>query len=229
MAIETRQITTNDIVERPTAADTAAPPMPPLATTQHLIPQVSMLRYRANDVHTDVSTLGRTIYDLNLEERTAEQEKKSVATLLTSVTNTGVGWAALSRLLRVSVPAIRKWRQGQGASPENRKALAELSALLQMLDEQFMVEDPASWLEIPLANTHTSLVDLYGAGRSDLILDYAGSWIKSADQLMDAFDPTWRTKASTQEFETYIAADGQPAVRRKIGTGVVARPARIAE
>lgn len=229
MAIETSQITTDAAVERPTAADTAAPPMPPLATTQHLIPQVSMLRYRANDVHADVSILGRSIYDLNLRERTAEKEKNSVTTLLTSVTQAGVGWAALSRLLKVSVPAIRKWRQGQGASPENRKTLAELSALMQMLDEQFMVEDPASWLEIPLASTQTSLVDLYAAGRTDLILDYAGSWIRSADQVMDAFDPAWRARASTQEFETYIAADGQPAVRRRAGKSVVARPARIAE
>ncbi len=229
MAIETSQITTDSMAERPTAADTAAPPVPPLATTQHLIPQVSLLRYRANDVHADVSTLGRSIYDLNLKERTAEQEKKSVATLLAAVTQTGIGWAALSRLLKISVPAIRKWRQGQGASPENRKALAELSALMQMLHEQFMVEDPASWLEIPLASTHTSLVDVYAAGRTDLVLDYAGSWIRSADQVMDAFEPAWRERTSIQEFETYIAADGQPAVRKRTGKSVVARPARIAE
>lgn len=229
MAIETSQITTDVAIERPTAADTAAPPVPPLATTQHLIPQVSMLRYRANDVHADVSTLGRSIYDINLKERTAAQERSSINTLLASVTQAGVGWAALSRLLKISVPAIRKWRQGQGASPQNREALAELSALIQMLDEQFMVEDPASWLEIPLAGTNTSLVDLYAAGRTDLILDYAGRWIKSADQVMDAFDPAWRAKVSKQEFETYIAADGQPAVRRRTGKSVAARPARIAE
>lgn len=229
MAIETRQIITEPKVDSPTAAETATPPAPPIATAQQLIPRVSMLRYQVNDVHSGVSTLGREVYGLNLKERSAEQGKKSVPSLLDAVTKIGVGWAVLARLLRVSTPAIRKWRLGQGASPESRKTLAELAALLQMLDEQFMVEDPASWLEIPLADTHTSLVDVYAAGRSDLILDYAGRWIASEEQLLDAFDPHWRASASSKEFETFIAADGQPAIRRKTGKSVVARPAHIYE
>jgi len=229
VAIEARQLTTEPNLGRPTAAETAAPPAAPVATAQQLIPRVSMLRYRANDVHADVSTLSREIYDLNLGERSAEQEKKSVASLLEFLTGTGLGWAVLSRLVGVSVPAIRKWRNGQGVSPDNRKALAQLAALLRMLSEQFMVEDPASWLEIPLAEARTSLVDVYAAGRTDLILEYAGSWIKSADQLLDAFNPEWRASSTTREFETFIAADGQPAIRRKAGKSVDARPAQFAE
>lgn len=229
MAIEARQITTDPQVDRPTAAETAMPPAPPTATAQELIPRVSMLRYQVNDVHSGVATLGREVYGLNLKERSTEREKKSVPSLLDVVMKMGVGWSALARLLGVSTPAIRKWRLGQGASPENRKTLAELTALMQMLDEQFMVEDPASWLEIPLADTRTSLIDVYAAGRSDLILDYAGRWITSAEQLLDAFDPKWRASASSREFETFIAADGQPAIRRKTGKSVVARPAQIAE
>lgn len=229
MATESRQII-SDPIDRPTAAETAAPPTsPPATAAQQLIPRVSMLRYQVNDVHSDVATLGRDVYGLNLKERSAEQEKKSVGSLLDDVTTMGIGWAVLARLLSVSTPAIRKWRLGQGASPENRKALAELAALLRMLDEQFMVEDPASWLEIPLADGRTSLVDVYAAGRSDLILDYAGRWITSAEQLLDTFSPQWRTRASSREFETFIAGDGHPAIRRKTGKSVVARPTHIAE
>jgi hypothetical protein len=229
VAIETRQLTTDAKVDRPTAAATASPPAAPIATAEQLIPRVSVLRYQANDVHTDVSSLGREIYRLNLQERSSVKDKKGVASLLEALAKTGVGWAMLSRMLNVSLPAIRKWRQGQGASPENRKALAELAALIDMLDEQFMVEDPASWLEIPLAGTTTSLVDVYAAGRADLILDYAGRWIATAEQLMYALDPQWRVRASSKEFETYIAADGQPAIRRKTGKSVVARPTEVPE
>lgn len=230
MAIETRQIITEAKVDRPTAAETATPLAPPPATAgQQLIPRVSMLRYQVNDVHSGVATLGREVYALNLRERSADQERKSISSLLDAVARMGIGWAVLARLLNVSTPAIRKWRLGQGASPESRKTLAQLAALLQMLDEQFMVEDPASWLEIPLADSHRSLVEIYAAGRSDLILDYAGRWITSEEQVLDAFDPGWRARASSREFETFIAADGQPAIRRKTGKRVVARPAHIAE
>jgi hypothetical protein len=121
----------------------------------------------------------------------------------------------MARILGVSVPAIRKWRLGEGTSPDNRHAVAELAALLEMLDEQFMIEDPAAWLEIPLAGTARTVADVIASNRLDLVFDYASTWIASPQQLLDRFAPEWRDELAAKEYETYLAPDGEIAIRRR--------------
>ena len=216
MAFESRQLATVG-VDRPTAADSVPEPATPPATAGELIPQVSALRYRADLVNSDVASLGRDVYQLNLDERTTARERESVQSLLQVLAERGIGWSMVSRALDVSVPAIRKWRLGQGASPANRHALARLAALLDMLADQFMIADPAAWLEIPLGSTRRTLVDAYSAGRVDLILEYAGRWITSADGVLDELDPGWHEAEASREYETFVAADGAPGIRRISG------------
>lgn len=213
MTIDSRQLTTAG-VDRPTAADAVPEPAAPPATAGELIPRVSALRYQADAVNSDATTLARDVYELNLDERTSGREHQSVQSLLQALTELGLSWSMISRTLGVSVPAIRKWRQGEGASPENRHALARLVALLDMLSDQFMIEDPAAWLEIPLASTRRSLVDAYVAGRVDLILEYAARWITSPERVLDQLDPRWRDADASREFETFVAADGDLGIRR---------------
>lgn len=214
MAIESRQLTAGH-ADRPTAAEVITELPSPPATAQ-LIPQVSALRIETGALHSDVVDLDRTIFDLNLRERTATFEHRSVQSLLRLLASDyGVGWGSMARMLGVSTPAIRKWRFGEGISPANRSAVARLAALMDMLSDHFMIEEPASWLEIPLAATRYSLVDLYAAGRLDLILEYAGRRITNAEDLLDQHDPNWRDAGSLREFEVFQAADGQPAVRKR--------------
>lgn len=213
MTIESGQLAAAG-VDRPTAADYVPEPPAPPATAGQLIPQVSALRYQADLVNSDVFSLGRDVYRLNLDERTSARERDGVQSLLQALADRGISWALLSRMLDVSVPAIRKWRLGQGASPESRHGLARLAALLDMLEEQFMVEDPAAWLEIPLGSTRRTLVDAYSAGREDLILDYAGRWITNPDRVLDQLDPRWREAEAARQFETFVAADGDLGIRR---------------
>jgi len=209
------------LVEPEVPAPTAAASVPerpmPRGTAGELIPAVSNLRYRSDLIHTDVTELGQEVYLLNLAERTAQQERRGVRTLLEAITAAGLSWTLMSRILGVSVPAIRKWRLGEGASPESRHAVAELAALLEMLDEQFVIEDPAAWLEIPLAGTARTLADVLAAGHQDLVLEYACRWISSPQQLLDRFDPSWRETESRREFETFVASDGAVAIRRRGG------------
>jgi hypothetical protein len=77
-----------------------------------------------------------------------------------------------------------------------------------------MIEDPASWLEIPLAGSTVSLVDIYAAGRQDLVIEYAGRRIGSAKQLLADFDPGWRAGLDAR-FETFAAPDGHLALRER--------------
>lgn len=198
-------------MDSPTAAHVAVPTSPP-ATAEALISQVSHLRYRVDLVTDDVTSLGREVYGLGHAERTAVRERQSAQTLLEDLARRGLGWSSIARLVGVSVPAVRKWRLGEGASPENRQFLAKLAGLMDMLEEQFMIEDPAAWLEIPLPDGHT-LVDVVARGRVDIVLEYAAGWIRTPSELLDQVGPGWRASGSKSEFETFIAADGQPAIR----------------
>lgn len=77
-----------------------------------------------------------------------------------------------------------------------------------------MIEDPAAWLEVPLADTQLTLLDVASSGRIDLVIDYAGTKIRSAAELLDEFDPQWHD-AVQSSFETFVAPDGQLAIRRR--------------
>jgi hypothetical protein len=205
----------DSVVPAPTAADNVAEQVLPRATAGELIPRVSSLRVRSDSLNTDVTELGREVYLLNLAERTVKQERQGVRTMLEALAGFGLSWTLMARMLGVSVPAIRKWRLGEGTSPENRHAVAGLAALVEMLDEQFMIEDPAAWLEIPLEGTARTVADIVAAGRLDLVFDYASSWIASPKQLLDRFAPEWRDEVATKEHETYLAPDGEMAIRRR--------------
>lgn len=202
-------------VPAPTPAGNVAEQALPHPTATELIPKVSSLRVRSDSLNTDVTELGTEIYLLNLAERTAKHERRSVRTILETLAVSGLSWRLMARILGVSVPAIRKWRLGEGTSPDNRHAVAELAALLEMLDEQFMIEDPAAWLEIPLAGTARTVADVIASNRLDLVFDYASTWIASPQQLLDRFAPEWRDELAAKEYETYLAPDGEIAIRRR--------------
>lgn len=198
----------------PTAALAITPPYTP-PTTAALIPQVAALRYEADLIQAKTVSLDRRVHEVDLDRRTDEWQMKGVLSLLTAISERwGMGWSELARTVGVSVPALRKWRLGESASPANRRALARLAATLEMLSDQFMIEDPASWLEIPLADSTLSLVDAYAAGRQDLVIEYAGRRIDSAEQLLAEFAPNWQAGLDAR-FETYPASDGHRAIRER--------------
>lgn len=210
--VELRQLHVSAL-DTPTAAATVREPAAGPATAEELIPRVSALRYEADSVNGDVIAPARDVYVLNLAEGTTERERQGITSLLQALTDRGFSWSMISKMVGVSVPAIRKWRLGEGASPENRHALARLVALVDMLSDQFMIEDPAAWLEIPLANVHTSLTDVYAGGRVELVLEYAARWIASPEDVLDKFEPRWRENRF-RAFETFMAPDGEVSIRR---------------
>ncbi len=217
MSVEVRQFN-SATPDRPTAADAVGEPERPLATGE-LIPQVSALRYRADVANGDAAalanrtaSLGRDVYLLHLRKRTQIHERLSVQSILGSLADQGLAWSMLARMLRVSIPAVRKWRLGEGASPENRHRIARLAALLDMLKDQFMIEDPAAWLEIPLEPTRRTIADACAQDRLDLVLDYAAGWI-TAEQVLNNLDRDWREVEAARYVEVFEAEDGDLALR----------------
>ncbi|OON72950.1 hypothetical protein B1H18_28525 [Streptomyces tsukubensis] len=120
-------------------------------------------------------------------------------------------WVDMSRMLRVSVPALRKWRKAGGVSPENRDRLAGLVAFLQVLYEAG-VRDPAQWITQPLVDGYTvTILDLYSTERAPGFVDLGASDVTPV-MLLDRIEPQWR-ETHKSEYEVVSAEDGLPALR----------------
>lgn len=173
-----------------------------------------LLRDRVGILNEDVNEAHREVQKYDLDERARSKAKKSVASLLQELSiNRGMAWRDIARLVDVSVSAIRKWRHDGAATPEKRLALARLAAFLDLL-EGFMVEDPAGWLELPMADGYTVRhMDLYEAGRPDLLLDVVGLRLNEVSAL-DLFDQEWRARYRS-DFEVFEAGDGNLSIRKQ--------------
>lgn len=146
-----------------------------------------------------------------LRLRTSHQKKEPLVDRLNALSDLGFGWADLARIFGVSVPALRKWRHGEAASPSNDFRVAEMVALCEMLAEDVpTVGDVASWLEMPLTSeSPVTGIDLLVEGRIDLVLRYARS--NDGDVILDQFDPGWRERPESP-IEVVVGPDGLPAL-----------------
>lgn len=151
-----------------------------------------------------------------MADRTREKAAKSVAELLEELTmDRGMGWSDIAEVLGVSISAIRKWRKGGDASPRSRIKLAQLAALLDILEEKALISDPASWMELNLpiaAGFFIRPLDLYVEGHIDALMDLAEHRLE-APQVLDQVRPNWREARS--EFEVFRDVDGERSVRRR--------------
>jgi hypothetical protein len=128
----------------------------------------------------------------------------------------GVGQLPIARAVGVTPTAVRKWRRGDPARIEHRTGLARFAALNDVLGE-VGAHDPASWLEIPLSSKSTlTPMDLYLAGRADLVLLQA-SRLDTPHETLDQFDIDWRVKYPIDaDYEIVTLSDGsRSAVPRR--------------
>ncbi len=169
---------------------------------------VDLLNLEVIEVHHDAQ-------DYDLEELAQKKARRSVSSLLADLgSDRGMSWSDIARLVGVSPSAIRKWRREGSATGENRLALARLAAFMDLL-EGFAIEDPASWLEVPLVDGYTvTALDVYvSKGGAVLLLDYADTRV-AVTELLDESLPDWRERFGSA-FEVYEAADGHPAIRQR--------------
>lgn len=176
-------------------------------------------------LRTSADALGGVAHELHgetrerdLNERTLAKSKKAVSGLLDELTNQrGMGWSHIAEVIGVSVSAIRKWRKGGDATPESRLKLAKIAALLDLLQEKGLVQEPAAWIELdlPLDSGHyIRPLDLYLDGHVTALLDMAEQR-KTPVQVLDQVRPNWR--ASRTDFEVFVDTDGERSIRRREG------------
>jgi hypothetical protein len=93
--------------------------------------------------------------------------------------------------------------------------LAQLAALLDLIEE-YQVNDPACWMEMPLplpAGYLARPIDLYRDGYYVAVLDLASGRQDDPAQVLDAVWPAWRDNRSN--WEVVDAPDGHKIIQRR--------------
>jgi transcriptional regulator with XRE-family HTH domain len=162
----------------------------------------------------EVQELHSEVRENDLADRSLEKSKKSVANLLEELAGErGMGWSDIAEIVGVSVSAVRKWRKGGLASPESRSKLARVAALLDVLEEKGLIEDPAAWMEMDFTLEPGYFIrplDLYLEGHVTELVELAEHRQTTA-QVLDRVRPNWRQSRS--EFEVVLDDDGERSIR----------------
>lgn len=140
--------------------------------------------------------------------------------LLDELEQLGFARRHVALMVGVSVPTLQRWH-GVRAQPREPMSLQDVDKLARVLDvctlvrNTSFVPDVAAFFETRvLPDAPIRPMDLYAAGRVDLVLDWASRTVQDPAALLSAFDPGWRERYHS-EFEVFEAADGDLALRVK--------------
>jgi len=205
-------------LREPGTAGTDIKPPPPLTETRTVAKVftegIGHIRQQVRNLHETTDELHQQSHYAEWYARTSERGRSRTQDLLDELADLGFAWRDVARLVGVSVPAVQKWRRGEGTTGENRQKVASLLAACDLVSEHYAVQDVASWFEMPvLIGIPVAPIDLWANGRSDLVFDYASGHTDS-DQTLAAWDPQWRERYRS-DFEVFQAGDGQRSVRPK--------------
>lgn len=165
-------------------------------------------------IHEDYHKLHKRIHEVEWQTAAVERGKASVISTLNELADLGFAWRDIAHLINVSVPAVQKWRKGEKASGDNRMRLASLLAACDLIKSHYMVEEIASWFDMPLSPlAPVTPVILYAADRPDLVFELASGHM-NPEALLTEFDPDWRERYRS-DFEVFEASDGKRSIRMK--------------
>lgn len=168
---------------------------------------VRILQEEYDDLH-------QQSHDVEWRANTAARAKAGVAAMLGELADLGFAWRDVARLVGVSVPAVQKWRKGEKASGSNRMKLAGFLAACDIISNHYLVEEIASWFEMPLSSSApVTPIDLYAKERVDLVFEFA-SQHSDPEAILSQVDPEWRERYRS-DFEVFEASDGHQSIRMK--------------
>lgn len=195
------------------AADLApSPDWRSTQTTATLLTEESRaIRDQVRQLTHDVAVTHQDAHEAEWRMRSARLVKVNAVKQLNDVANMGFAWRDLARLIGVSVPALQKWRKGERLSGDNRKRLADLAAVCELLVTHYYVEEVAAWFETPLiSGVPVTPIDLWADGRVDLVFEAASH--DDPETLVGKYDPDWRSTYSSP-FVVVLAEDGQRSIQ----------------
>lgn len=207
----------NDLAPATVAGDVEpAPFIPETQTTVAtvLTNDVGHHRSCARNLTANLDDLHKRSHHHEWVARTNERKRATTQDMLVELAELGFAWRDIARLIGVSVPAIQKWRRGEGTTGDNRIKVASLLAACDLITEHYMIQEVASWFEMPvLLGIPVTPVDLWASGRPDLVLEHASNHSKP-EHVLSAWDPEWRERFRS-DFEVFEAGDGELAIRPK--------------
>lgn len=201
-----------------TAAGSVSYPDVALDATAKAAPELDKLTRRTAGLRDEVSLVAQDTEALHLKAVSLSLGDlaarlnlgRPLAAMLDELAEAGLSWAEIAAVAEVTPAAVRKWRRGGDAAGAKRMAVAQLLALIQMLD-QHAVAEPAAYLISPLLpETTITVLDVFRGSRHDLVLDLAAQR-KTASAVLDEFRPSWRT-SSARRFVVAEDADGERAL-----------------
>lgn len=183
------------------------------STQMTLSDQVGSIRTQVRHLDVNTRELHEKAYRDDLEQVTRDLGKLDVKELLGKLNNYGFAWRDVAKMTGVSVPALQKWRRGERITGENRLRLASVVAVVEVVEKEMLVSDPASWFEMPIKQgVHLTPIDLLASGKPLLVFELA-SQHGTPEGVLDQFDTQWRDNLMDAAFETFIATDGVRSIR----------------
>lgn len=206
----------NDVLNASTVGETRIPvtAAPGIDRTRtSLRENVGFLRANARSLHGDAANLHEKTWNSHIDEVSMRLAREDVGDILRGLSDKGFAWRDVARMVGVSVPAIQKWRRGESISGENRLRLARTAAVVQALESDGLISDPASWFEMPIkSGVAVNAIDLLASGLwmplIELVLGH-----QDAEVVLQSFDPAWRVKFTDSNFESFIDVDGYRTLR----------------
>ncbi|MDA8360211.1 MAG: helix-turn-helix transcriptional regulator, partial [Actinomycetota bacterium] len=167
----------------------------------------------------DVAKTGRQVSEVHhqafqaqLNTKARDMAKRPAAEMLDELARRGFAWRDIARLVGVSVPAVRRWRQGESPTGPHLLAIARLLAFTEILRVDHLVSDVAGWLEMPLVpEAPLTGIDMAADGRFVDLLDLTTGH-ETPLSVLERWKPGWREQVHSG-FEVFEAADGEPGLR----------------
>lgn len=202
----------------PGTAGTDINPPPSLTATKTvtavLTEDIGHIRQRTRYLREVTDELHQRSHHVEWNARTNKRGRSRIQDMLGELADLGFAWRDIAKLVGVSVPAIQKWRRGEGATGENRQKVASLLAACDLVSEHYSIQEVSSWFEVPLQlGVPVTPIDLWADDRPDLVFDFASGHTDS-EHILTAWDPQWRTRYQS-DFEVFRAGDGQLSIRPK--------------
>lgn len=123
----------------------------------------------------------------------------------------GLEWQRVAQLLRVSVPALNKWRRGGGLAPGTDLGLRRLVAFCELLSKAGVGDIGAWFASTPVEGIPLTRGDVYSVGGSDDLLASIHQ-PKFPEALLDRWLPRWRELQPARLFHPKVAFDDDGTV-----------------
>jgi transcriptional regulator with XRE-family HTH domain len=188
-------------------------------TIDELVEDVGHLRNVTRLLGDDVEEASRRVSEVHhqafqaqLNSKARDMAKRPATEMLDELAGRGFAWRDIARLVGVSVPAVRRWRQGESPTGPHLLAIARLFAFIEILRIDHLIYDVAAWLEMPLVpEAPMTGIDMAVDGHFVDLLDLATGH-ETPEAALDHWQPGWRER-SFSEFEIFEAADGELGLR----------------